>query len=191
MMLKDLIVSNRSYRRFQQGDAIAIETLNELIELARLSATSRNKQPLKFLVSCDMEKNAEIFPLISSWKGQVPEWPGPKEGERPSAYIIILGDTEISPSFGIDPGIAAQSILLGAAEKDLGGCMMGSIKKEDARKALNIPPQYEILLTIALGKPSEKVVLETLRPGQDTKYWLEDDGTHHVPKRPLEDIIIS
>ena len=190
-MLRDLIVSNRSYRRFHQEHMVDMGTLNDLIDLARLSATSSNKQPLKFMVSCVPEKNVEIFPLISSWKGQVPEWPGPEEGERPSAYIIILGDTEVSKSFGIDTGIAAQSILLGAAEKSLGGCMMGSIKKEAARKLLNIPTQYEILLTIAIGKPNERVVLETLSPGQDTKYWLDDDDTHHVPKRPLNEIIIS
>ena len=189
-MLKELILSNRSYRRFHQEHAVDIDTLKELVDLARLSASSTNKQPLKFILSCDPEKNAKIFPLISSWKGQIPEWPGPKEGEKPSAYIIILGDTEIRPSFGIDPGIAAQSILLGATEKGLGGCMMASIKKEAARNVLNIPSQYEILLTIALGKPNEKVVIETLSPGQDTKYWLEEDNSHHVPKRRLEDIII-
>ncbi len=188
-MLKELIRSNRSYRRFHQEHAISIDTLKELVDLARLSASGANTQPLKFLLSCDPEKNAKIFPLISSWKGQIPEWSGPKEGERPSAYIIILGDTEIRPSFGIDHGIAAQSILLGATEKGLGGCMMGSIKKEDARNVLNIPSQYEILLAIALGKPNEKVVIETLSPGQNTKYWLEEDGSHHVPKRRLEDII--
>ena len=189
-MLKELILSNRSYRRFHQEHAIGIDTLKELVDLARLSASGANKQPLKFMLSCDPEKNSKIFPLISSWKGQIPDWLGPEEGERPSAYIIILGDTEIRPSFGINPGIAAQSILLGAAEKGLGGCMMGSLKKEPARNVLNIPSQYDILLTIALGKPNEKVVIEELSPGQDTKYWREEDGSHHVPKRRLEDIII-
>ena len=67
---------------------------------------------------------------------------------------------------------------------------MGSIKKETARNALNIPSKYDILLTIALGKPNEKMVIETLSPGQDTKYWREEDSSHHVPKRRLEDIII-
>ncbi len=189
-MLKELILSNRSYRRFHQEHAIDLDTLKELVDLARLSASGANKQPLKFLLSCDPEKNAIIFPLISSWAGLLPEWPGPREGEKPSAYIIILGDTEIRPSFGINPGIAAQSILLGATEKGLGGCMMASLKKEAARNVLNIPSQYEILLTIALGKPNEKVVIETLSPGQDTDYWREEDSSHHVPKRRLEDIII-
>jgi nitroreductase len=190
MMLKELILRTRSYRRFHQEYAISVDTLKELVDLARFSASGSNKQPLKFLLSYDAEKNAKIFPTIVSWKGMIPEWPGPKEGERPSAYIIILGDKEIMSSFGYDPGIAAQSIMLGATEKGLGGCMIGSMRKKDARNALNIPSQYDLLLAIALGKPKEKVVIETLSPGQNTNYWLDKDDSHHVPKRRLEDIII-
>ena len=188
-MLKDLVSKNRSYRRFHQEFSISMDVLKELVDLARLSATGGNKQPLKFFFSCDPEKNAQIFPLLI-WAGALPEWPGPSEGERPSAYIIILGDTEISQSFGVDHGIAAQSILLGATEKGLGGCMMSSIKKEEARGILNIPLRYEILLTIALGKPKEKVVIDSIAPGEDTKYWRDGEVTHHVPKRRLEDIIL-
>jgi nitroreductase len=189
-MLKDLIRSNRSYRRFYEDMPISLDTLKELVDLARLSATGGNKQPLKFYLSCDPERNGKIFPLLT-WAGALPEWPGPSEGERPAAYILILGDKEISQSyFGVDHGIAAQSILLGATEKGLGGCMLSSLNKEKAHKLLNIPTRYEILLTLALGKPKEKVVIDTLKPGGDTKYWRENDGTHHVPKRRLEDIII-
>ena len=189
-MLKDIIRSNRSYRRFYEDVPISIDTLKELVDLARLSATGGNKQPLKFYLSCAPDTNRKIFPLLL-WAASLPEWPGPSEGERPSAYILILGDTEVNQSFGVDHGIAAQSILLGATEMGLGGCMLSNIKKEEVRKLLNIPSRYEILLIIALGKPKEKVVIDTLSPGEDTKYWRENDGTHHVPKRKLEDIIIS
>jgi nitroreductase len=190
MMLKELILKTRSYRRFHQEDEISMDTLKELVDLARLSASGSNKQPLKYMLSCDAEKNAKIFSTIARWKGMMPEWLGPKEGERPSAYIIILGDKEVMSSFGYDPGIAAQSIVLGANEKGLGACMIGSVRKKEAREVLKIPSRYDILLTIALGKPKEKVVLETLNPGQSTNYWLEKDDSHHVPKRRLEDIII-
>lgn len=190
-MLRELVERNRSYRRFKQEQTISLETLKELVDLARLSASGSNRQPIKFFLSCDPETNEKIFPLISSWKGGIPEWPGPKDGEKPSAYIIILGDTEVSESFGIDTGIAAQSILLGAAEKGLGGCMFGSIKKNETPKVLNIPSQFQVLLAIALGKPGEKVVIETLNPGEDTKYWLDENDVHHVPKRRLEDIVIN
>jgi len=189
-MIRDLILKNRSYRRFYQEFDIKLETLKDLVDLARLSASARNAQPLKYILSCQPQKNSLIFPHLS-WAGYLTNWSGPCEGERPSAYIIILGDTEISRSFGCDHGIAAQSILLGATEKGLGGCMIASVDRDELRKVLNIPSQYEILLVLALGKPKETVVIEMIEPGGDTKYWRDSKGIHHVPKRALDDIIIG
>lgn len=189
-MMRDLVLRNRSYRRFYQEVDINLDTLRELVELAQLSASAMNLQPLKYVLSCEPEKNSLIFAHLG-WAGYLKDWPGPCEGERPSAYIIMLGDTEISRSFGCDHGIAAQSILLGAAEKGLGGCMIGNIRKEELRRALEIPPRYEILLVLALGRPKETVVIETVEPGGDIKYWRDSNGVHHVPKRPLADLIIG
>jgi len=189
-MLRDLIIKNRSYRRFYQEVAISCETLRELVDLARLSASGANRQPLKYILSCEPEKNARIFPCLG-WAAYLKDWPGPEEGERPSAYIIILGDTEISQSFFVDHGIAAQSILLGATEKGLGGCIIASIQKQALRQALDIPARYEILLVLALGKPKETVLLEPVGPDGDIKYWRDSKGVHHVPKRSLEEILIG
>lgn len=189
-MLKDLIIRNRSYRRFYQDSPVDRETLLELVDLARLSGSASNRQPLKFILSCDPERNGQIFPCLG-WAGYLKDWGGPKEGERPAAYIIILGDKRINSSFGIDPGIAAQSILLGAAERGLGGCMIGSAEKATLRKVLNISDDFEICLVIALGQPKETVVLETVGENGDIKYWRDEQQVHHVPKRKLEDIIVG
>ena len=189
-MIRDLIMENRSCRRFHQEVAIEYETLRELVDLARCSASATNRQPLKYILACDPEKNALIFQTLG-WAGALKDWPGPAEGERPSAYIIILLDKEIAQSAGCNHGIAAQSILLGAAEKGLGGCMLGSAKRDALRSNLDIPEQYDILLVVALGEPGEKVVLEVLEPGQPFAYWRDSESTHHVPKRGLDDIIVG
>ena len=147
-------------------------------------------QPLKYILSCEPEKNVLIFPHLA-WAGYLRDWPGPSEGQSPSAYIIILIDTKIRDSVGGDHGIAAQSILLGATEKGLGGCIIGSVQRDELRKALDIPSHYKILLVLALGKPREKVVIETVTPSGDIKYWRDAEGIHHVPKRTLDDIIIG
>ena len=189
-MLRDLIIKNRSYRRFHQDVTIERGTLREMVDLARLSASGSNLQPLKFMLSCDADRNAKIFACLG-WAAYLKDWPGPVEGERPSAYIVILGDKEISQSFGVNHGIAAQSILLGATEKGLGGCIIGSVDKQKLAQALEIPGRYEVLLVLALGKPKETVVLETVGQQGDIKYWRDVQGVHHVPKRPLDDIIIG
>jgi nitroreductase len=188
-MIKDLVVRNRTYRRFDQSFAVGMDTLKDLVDLARLSGSAGNKQPLKYILSCDPLKNALIFEQLA-WAGYLKDWPGPVEGERPSAYILMLGDKEISPSFDFDNGIAAQSILLGAVEKGLGGCMIASIQRPKLREKFNIPDRYEILLVIALGKPVETVVLETVKTDGDVKYWRDSEGRHYVPKRSLDDIIL-
>ena len=135
------------------------------------------------------EKNSLIFPCLA-WAGYLKDWAGPREGERPSAYIIILGDTEITKVFGCDHGIAAQSILLGATEKGFNGCIIGSVKRELLRKSLQIPKRYQILLAIALGAKKESVVIEEVKEG-DIKYWRDKKGIHHVPKRQLSEIILD
>jgi nitroreductase len=188
-MIKELVLKNRSYRRFYQEADIKPETLREFVDIARLSASGGNVQPLKYILSYTSQKNALIFSCLT-WAGYLNDWQGPCEGERPSAYIIILGDTKISRSFGCDYGIAAQNILLSATEKGLGGCMLASIQKDKLRKALKISSQYEILLALALGKPKETVVIDTVK-NNDIKYWRDKKQIHHVPKRAIEDIIID
>lgn len=188
-MIKDLVMKNRSRRRFYEDTVIRLETLRELVDLARLSPSGSNLQSLKYILSQSPQKNALIFPHLR-WAGYLKDWPGPEEGKRPSAYIVILGDTQISQSFGCDHGIAAQSILLGATEKGLAGCMIGSIEK-GLRQALDIPSRYQILLVLALGKAKERVVIEPVGPSGDIKYWRDSEGIHHVPKRSLDEIIIG
>jgi len=190
LLISDLIKENRSYRRFHESESIDEDVLMELVDLARCSGSAANLQPLKYVLSNTPERNAAIFSTLA-WAGYLKHWAGPKEGERPSAYIIILGDAEISKNIGCDHGIAAQSILLGAVEKGLGGCMLGAIDRDRLRRKLSIPEQYEILLVLALGKPAEKIVLEDISAGGDIKYYRDDHDVHHVPKRKLEDIILN
>lgn len=189
MNFEELIAVSRTYRRFDESFRIEYSILEKLLSLARLSPSGANKQPLKYLVFNSHADCSRIFPF-TAWAGYLKEWPGPEPGERPSAYIVILGDKSISDSFGIDHGIAAQSIMLGVAARGLGGCMIGSIMKDGLRSELAIPDQYEILLILALGKPVEKVVVDEISNG-DVKYWRDDKKIHHVPKRTLSEMIVK
>lgn len=189
-MLADLVMKNRSYRRFYQKHSVDLKTLKDLVDLARLSASGGNVQPLKYILSSDPKKNALIFPHLT-WAAFLKDWPGPDDSERPSAYIIILGDREISQSFGCDHGIAAQIILLGANERGLGGCIIGTIQRENLRTSLEIASRFEILLVLALGKPKDRVMVERVDASGNTEYWRDKEGVHHVPKRSIEDIIIG
>lgn len=189
-MLQKLVKMNRSYRRFHQEVRITQDVLNELVDLARLCPSASNRQPLKYMVVSDPKKCAEVFPCLV-WAGYLTDWPGPIEGERPSAYIIILSDPALNSKPDKDVGIAAQTILLGAVEKGYGGCLVGSIKKDQLQQVLNIPQDLEVQLVAALGKPKEIVRIESVGSDGDIKYWRDEKEVHHVPKRKLEDILIG
>lgn len=178
---------NRSYRRFYQDVEIPQETLVSMIDAARLSPSSRNVQPIKFYVCKEREMNARIFEHLK-WAGYLNDWDGPEEGERPSAYIILLHDKKISATYSCDHGIFSQSILLEAVDKGLGGCMIGMFKKDAITEILQLPEHLEIIHLIALGKPKENVVVDEMKDG-DFKYWRDQDQNHHVPKRSTEELI--
>jgi len=189
-MLEDLIRQTRSYRRFNQSEALSGEALRSLVELARLSASGANLQPLKYILVSEEKMNSKVFPH-TRWAGYLNDWDGPVEGERPAAYIIILGDREIRNSVGCDHGIAAQSIMLGATERGLGGCILGALDRKGLRSVFDLPERYEILLALALGKPNENVVLEAVGADGDIKYYRDEEDVHHVPKRSLDDVILE
>lgn len=184
-----LVTHTRTYRRFDQSFEIKTDTLRELVNLARLAPSARNAQPLKYMLINDAENCAKIFPLLA-WAGYLTDWEGPAEGERPTAYIIVLFDTTIgNNNYYCNDGLAIQNILLGATEKQLGGCIIGAVNKKELRDIFNIAASLEILYVLALGKPAEKVVLETIKEN-DHKYWRDERGVHHVPKRSLDEIIV-
>ena len=188
-MISELIRKNRSFRRFHQDVAVSESDLREMVDNAHLTPSGRNAQTLRYLLSNTPEMNARIFPTLA-WAGYLADWGGPKEGERPAAYIVILNDDSISKTFFCDHGIASLAILLTAVEKGYGGCIIASVKQDALREALQIPEQYSIVQVIALGKPAETVVIEPMMNG-DIKYWRDERSVHHVPKRSLDEIIFK
>lgn len=188
-MLRDLLLKNRSYRRYYQGVRINTSELEELVGLARLCPSGRNAQALKYCVVAGKDECAAVFPLLA-WAGYLTDWAGPEEGERPAAYLVQVLDTSIVENCLCDDGIQAQTILLGAVEKGWGGCIIKAFKNEPLREVLGLPAHLKIAYVIALGKPKETVVLEDMEGG-DFKYWRSADDTHHVPKRAAGELIVK
>ena len=190
MGFRKIVEKNRSFRRFHEDAAIDIDTLKGFVDLARLSASGANAQPLKYVLANDEPTNSKIFAHLS-WAGYLEHWHGPPKGERPAAYVIVLLDTTVRKDAGVDHGIAAQTIMLAACEQGLGGCILGSIKRKALGEALHIPTHFEILLVLALGKPKETVQVEPVGLDGNIRYWRDEEDVHHVPKRSLDEILVS
>ena len=195
-MLKDLVLKNKTYRRFDESVQVPYSLIRQWIELVRLVPTARNQQALKYLILTDPELREQFFPTLK-WAGYLKDWDGPKSGERPTAYIIIGIDNRISNNYiahwtHIDLGIAIQTLLLAAVENDLGGCVIVFMDKKKQRQLLNIPDYIDIQAVLAIGKPIENVVWIDMKPGQtDYKYFRDEQGNHFVPKRPLSEILLN
>jgi len=189
MHFRDLVTKSRSYRRFDSRVRVTEDTVRDLVELACYVPSAKNLQPLKYIAVCDPDTVSALFPLLA-WAGYLTDWPGPIEGERPTAYVVMLGDKSIATEFGCDSGIAAQTILLGTTASGLGGCIVASLNRQKIRELLKIPEGYEILLVIALGKPVETVVIDQMSDNDSVCYFRDVHGIHHVPKRMPDDVLL-
>lgn len=191
-MLKDLLKQNRSYRGYDESRKISREELAEFVDCARYAPSSVNMQPFKYYLACDQETVAKVQPL-TKWARALPQMTLPHPGHCPTAFIVICQDTNLNPAiqrFQKDVGIVAQTILLAAVEKGLGGCMIGNFNPEEIRQALGLADTLTPVLVVALGKPDETIVLTEVGTDGSTDYYRDESDVHYVPKRSLQDVLI-
>lgn len=190
-MLNELLIKTRSHRTFDSTE-IDIETLESLINAAHLSGSARNSQTLRYTLVSSQSLCHKIFPH-TAWAGAIPWSPTLEEG--PKAYILIstLKENLLSPiTLGIDIGIACQNILLKATELGFGGCLIGAFNKLDISKTLDLDMDtYNPQILVALGKPTDKVILTKGNIG-NLKYHRDvEENVHYVPKLSLETLILK
>lgn len=89
---------------------------------------------------------------------------------------------------GMDTGIAAQTMMLGARNMGLGGCMIANLKKEAIKKAFNLGEGVEPILALGLGEPDEIINIVDLE--EDINYYRDGEDVHCVPKRSLDDLLL-
>ncbi len=187
-MLKELVLRNRSYRRFYQDREIEYKQLRALIDTARLTASAANRQPLRYILSNEAGKNEIIFKCLG-WAGYLKDWDGPGEGEKPSAYVIMVAPKDANAAH--DEGISGQTILLAAVEQGFGGCIFANVDRKMLQEGLKLDENYIIKLVIALGYPKEEIVIEEVTKDDDIKYYRDENQVHHVPKIRLDDLILE
>lgn len=187
--VKHLATTTRSYRRFRGNYSIPETMMKEWVNSARVTASAKNAQPIKYHIVADKEECAQVFDTCA-WAGYLTDWDGPVEEERPTGYIIMAVDTTISTpeQARFDIGIAAQTIMLSSTEEGLGGCMIMTFKKKQLKEALAIPEHLDPCMILALGKPIETVRMVPMKNG-DIKYYRDENQVHYVPKRSLEEIL--
>jgi nitroreductase len=182
----ELIKKRRTIRQFKPEE-IPDRVLLKLAEAGRLAPSAANLQPLEFVLVKDPEVRRKIFPCLR-WAAYISPAGDPKPGHEPTAYVVILVNTEIrDKGFEYDVGAAAENIILAALAQGLGSCWLISVDRETVRGILAIPDKYRLDSIIALGYPDENPVVEDF--AGSVKYWKDEHGTLHVPKRKLESMV--
>ncbi len=192
-MLKDLVRANRSYRGYDESRRIKKEELLEMVDCARLTASSVNQQPLRYYLAWEKEEVDKIQEM-TSWAKGLPDLELPHKGMCPTGFIVICQDTQVWETlarFQKDVGIAAQTILLRATEMGLGGCMIGNFNAGEVKEKLGLAEYLTPLLIVAVGKPAETVVLTEVSMEEPVAYYRDENDVHYVPKRRLEDIVLN
>ena len=188
MDIEEAIYKRRTIRRFKQ-DPIPIDVLKKLIDYARIAPAGSNIQSVEYIIVESPAMREKMFPLVR-WASSLPkEKRTPESGREPTAYIVVLVNTDIKKSyFDYDIGAAVENILLGAVSFGIGSCWMGNINGKKIRTLLEIPENYEIKHVISLGYPDETSKIEPFEGS--FKYWKEENEMH-IPKRKLEEILLK
>ena len=187
MTVKEAIYKRRTIRNFTQ-EPVPREALADIIDCGRVAAFGGNMQPLKFAVIDDRRTCEELFPLIK-WAAYLSDG-APREGERPLSYIAILGDKSIkNGNFETDAGAAVTNMMLAAEEAGLATCWLGAIQRPQIKELLRLEDKYDVLYLLAVGYPAQKSVMCSF--DGSVKYFIDENGTVNVPKRSLEEVIVS
>ena len=192
-MILELAMKNRSYRGYDESYRFTKEELMELVNVTRYAASSVNRQPFAYYIAWEKDEVDKIQKL-TKWARGLPQMTLPHPGMCPTGWVIVLHNTDWAPNverFRQDRGIVAQTLLLAAAEKGLGGCMIGNYVADEVKAALDLPENMVPVLLIALGKPAEEIVITEVGEDGNVNYYRDENDVHYVPKRKLEDIILT
>ncbi len=186
---KELLLSDRTVRRFHADKAISPDVLTRLVDLTRYCASGRNAQPLRYRIVTDPAERDAIYPALA-WAGYYKDWDGPAPSERPVAYLIQCLDTTLGSDCLCDDGLQLQAITLGARTLGISSCIIKAFNPAMIAAALNLPAVYRPRYVLALGYPAEEVRIVDMQPGADFRYYRDEADRQCVPKRPLSDLII-
>lgn len=185
--LIELLRVNRSYRRFHQRPVPDEKLLHELVALTRFTASSKNIQPLKYVIVTKPNELNFVFDQLK-WAWYLKDWDGPSPDDRPTAYLVMLLDKNLNDRADFDAGIAAQTILLGATAAGFGGCIVRTVNRYAISRYFNLEENLEVMMVLALGKPKQTVEIKAVE-NASVAYFTDENDVHVVPKRLVDELI--
>lgn len=188
MNIQEAIIQRRSIRRFR-AEPVPDAVLREIAEVARLSPTGINLQPLQFVIVKSPDMCSAIFPHTRWAKLIADGSAGPDERTQPTAYAAILVDTTIAKKADADAGAAAMSMMIAAQAHGVSSCWLANVDRRDLLELLKMDSERFALHTVvAFGYPAMASRAVPMVDG-NTAYYLDSPDMLYVPKRAAKDVI--
>lgn len=133
----------RQVRQYTEGD-VSDEQLNQLLEIARWTGSSRNMQPWRFVVVRDKEMLQQLGSLRENitWVGDA------------ALAIALVSPGQNPPHEAYDEGRVTERLMIGASMLGLGAgtAWFGEPEREAKAKALlNVPEGSTLRSVVAIG----------------------------------------
>ena len=139
----DAVRTVRAIRAFRDTP-VPDATVQKIVEAARLTASSINKQPWHFIVVQDRETLRRLGELVKT---------GPYIAQAPLAIAVAY---EQDSPFGVsDASRAIQDMVLVAWADGVGSNWAGFGGLEEAGNLLGIPAQLVLLAVVPFGYPAQ------------------------------------
>jgi nitroreductase len=140
-------LAKRKSARSSKPEPVSRETLEKLLEAARLAPSAKNLQPWHFVVVSDLAKRKALSRgVFARFLSQVP------------VVIVACGDPFLSPNwYVIDVALAGENMVLAATAEGLSTCWVGSFDEDKVRGLLKIPDNLRVVALLAVGYDHEKV----------------------------------
>jgi nitroreductase len=152
----EAIRTRRSIRAYK-NEPVPTESLDKVLEAARIAPSAGNRQEYKFVVVQDENIKQSLVPACNN------------QGFVGEAGVIIVG-CATNPSrrySAVDVAIAMDHMTLAAASLGLGTCWIGAFSEEKVKEILGRPDQAQVVCILPLGIPAKEGTMRTRKSKEE------------------------
>jgi nitroreductase len=161
------VASKREVRRYADRP-IPPEVERRILEAGRISGSSKNRQPWRFVVASDPGTVERVAGAV---------WAGDNvRGAALVVAVVVRGKGPVS----FDAGRAAQNMMLAAWNEGVGSCPNGIADADAMAAALGLGEDDHFAIVLTFGYPARPTDAASRSPEE----WIE-----RADRRPLEELV--
>ncbi|MDQ6775995.1 MAG: nitroreductase family protein [Actinomycetota bacterium] len=161
------IASRREVREYVDR-AIPEEATRRILAAGRISGSSKNRQPWRFLVVEDPERRDRVAESVYA-----------PDNVRGGALVIAIAVSGKGPT-SFDAGRAAQNMMLAAWNDGIGACPNGIAEAEAMQDALGLAERESVVTVLTFGYPARR---------RDPARHSPEEWIARADRKPLDEVV--